>query len=273
MTSVFVFFVLCAVVAFGQSADPQEMVLGMNFIPTTVYSQQENAALLKLFANLRVADVSDGLDMVGLPNVGLVDASIQACWRDEKNLAHVFRGIALTLRYVPTQKKDRPEPNEDFGVWEGHFYNQYSSEAWASIIQPGHVVVIDDDEFGDVGTIGSNNIMDWASRGAVGVITDAGARDTDEVAIEKVPLYLRQKSRGIRPGRNELESVNRPVSIGGVLICPGDVVIADGDGVIAVPRSVAEQVAQFARHILENDKAGRRNLYKKLGLPLDKTVE
>ncbi|MBN1480528.1 RraA family protein [candidate division KSB1 bacterium] len=273
MKSVLAFFVIMTVAVLGQTADPQQMVQGINFIPTTFYSPEENAAVLRLYENLRVADVSDGMDMVGLPNTGLVDASIQACWKDEENLAHVIRGIALTVRYVPTQKKDRPEPDEDFGAWEGHFYNHYSSEPWAAIIQPGHIIVIDDDEFGDVGTIGSNNIMGWASRGAVGVVTDAGARDTDEVAIEKVPLYLRKKSRGIRPGRNELESVNRPVSIGGVLVCPGDVVVADGDGVIAVPRSVAEEVARFARKILENDKAGRRNLYKKLGLPMDKTVE
>ena len=109
--------------------------------------------------------------------------------------------------------------------------------------------------------------------GAVGVVTDASSRDTDEIAIQKVPIYLRKKGRGIRPGRNELESVNRPVVIGGVLVCPGDVVVADGDGVVVVPRKVAKQVAEYAHGILEKDKAGRLQLYKSLGLPLDNTVK
>ena len=91
--------------------------------------------------------------------------------------------------------------------------------------------------------------------------------------MEKVPLYLLKKGRGIRPGRNEIESVNRPVEIGGVLVCPGDVVVADGDGVIVVPRGVAEEVAKNAQAVLKGDKAGRRALYESLGMPLDKTVQ
>jgi regulator of RNase E activity RraA len=63
------------------------------------------------------------------------------------------------------------------------------------------------------------------------------------------------------------------VVIGGVLVCPGDVVVADGDGVVVVPRKVAKQVAEFAMAILDKDKAGRLNLYKSLGLPLDNTVK
>lgn len=257
---------------FAQQATPESLRRGINFISTNSYSAEENQELLRLYQGLRVADVSDGMDRVGLPNKGLVDASIHPAWVDEDSLMHQFRGIALTVRYVPTQMKDRPEA-EDFSRWEGNFYNQYSSEAFTSIIEPGHVIVIDDDEFGDVGTIGSNNILVWHSKGAVAVVTDAGARDTDEVTKERVPLYLRQKSRGIRPGRNQLESVNRPVAIGGVLVCPGDVVVGDGDGVIVVPRSVARRVAQEARKILEEDKKARRRLYDQLGLPPDQTVQ
>ena len=81
------------------------------------------------------------------------------------------------------------------------------------------------------------------------------------------------EGRGIRPGRNELESVNRPVVVGGVTVCPGDVIVADGDGVIVVPRSVAGKVAVLARKILDADKAGRRQLYKDMGFPPDQTVE
>lgn len=77
----------------------------------------------------------------------------------------------------------------------------------------------------------------------------------------------------MRPGRNMLESVNRSVSIGGVLVCPGDVVVTDGDGVAVVPRRVAESVASHARKILEADKEARRALYKNIGMQLDKTVK
>ena len=265
--------IIPAAVTFAQQADPSEMESGYNFIETRWYTEEEDAALLKLYEGLRVADVSDGMDRVGLPDQGLVDAAIHPSWVDYKALTHIFRGIALTVRYVPTMKSDRPEPGEDFSAWEGSFYNDYSSEAFAPLIHQGVVVVIDDVEEKDIGSIGSNNILAWTERGAVGVVTDASSRDTDEVAVEGVPLYLREKGRGIRPGRNELESVNRPVTIGGVLVCPGDVVVADGDGVIVVPRRVAEEVAAEATAVLESDKAGRRSLYERLGLPMDQTVE
>jgi regulator of RNase E activity RraA len=67
--------------------------------------------------------------------------------------------------------------------------------------------------------------------------------------------------------------VNRPVVAGGALVKPGDVVVADGDGVIVVPRDKALDVAKYAQRILEGDKTGWRNLYKQLGLPEDSSVK
>jgi len=268
------FLVTIAVLqVFSQEIDKADIEKGFNFIETTVFSEEEDAEILKLYERLRVADVSDGMDMVSLPETGLVDPAIHPDWVDLENLSHQFRGIAITARYVPTQRSDRPEPGQNFQEWEGHFYNAYSHEAFTKLIKPGTAIVIDDVEDKDIGSIGSFNILYWKKLGAVGVVTDATSRDTDEIAIEKVPLYLRKKGRGIRPGRNELESVNRPVVIGGVLVCPGDVIVADGDGVIVVPRSVARQVAEFARAILDKDKSARKDLYESLGKPLDKTVK
>jgi regulator of RNase E activity RraA len=139
-------------------------------------------------------------------------------------------------------------------------------------LREGSLLVIEEAPLTDVGSIGSNNIMGWKVRGCVGVITSGTARDTDEIAAQGIPLYYRKPGRGIRPGRNEIESVNRPIVVGGVLVMPGDVVVADGDGVIVVPRAHAERVAIYARETLETDKAARRGLYEKLGLPEDDSV-
>ena len=266
-------FTTLFITANGQVRDKATLAKGMNFIETRTFSAEDDARILDLYKNLRVADVTDGLDMVGLPGTGLVDQAIHPDWVDLKDFTHIFRGIAITVRYVPTQKPALPKPGEEFSKWEGNFYNTFSHEAFTQLIRPGSAIVIDDVEDRDIGSIGSNNILNWYKLGAVGVVTDAGARDTDEIGLEKVPVYVRDKGRGIRPGRNEIESVNRPISIGGVLVCPGDVVVGDGDGVVVVPRDVAEQVAKYANEILIKDKAGRKGLYESLGRPLDKTVK
>jgi len=141
------------------------------------------------------------------------------------------------------------------------------------LLRQGSALVIEDAAEADVGSIGSNNILSWKVRGCVGVVTSATARDTDEIITLKVPLYFQKPGRGIRPGRNEVESVNRPIVCGGVLVMPGDVIVADGDGVIVVPRARAEEVAKYAKKILDDDKAGRRRLYERLGLPPDDSVK
>jgi regulator of RNase E activity RraA len=263
----------CVASAVSQTAAVEALRGGAGFIETKPTSESEDAALLRLFQGLRVADVSDGMDRAGLPGTGLVDPSILPLWKDVEGFTHRICGIALTARYVPAQIPALPAKLGDFAAWEGAWYNGLSSETWTQLIRPGTVVVIDDAEDLDVGTIGSFNILAWFKAGAAGVVTDAGARDTDEISKEKVPLYFSRRSRGIRPGRNILESVNRPVDIGGALVCPGDVVVADGDGVVVVPRAVAEDVAAHSRGIFNTDKAGRKALYKSMGLPMDGTVE
>ena len=257
----------------NRASEDQDLRTGRNFMPTKVYSQQQDQKILQLFEGLRVADVSDGMDKVGLANVGLMSPEIHAAWKDSRHYKHRFIGIAVTARYVPTN--DPPAPpmeTEAFDKWVGKTYGEVTPEPFVPLLRPGTALVIDDAPESDVGTIGSNNIMGWMLRGCVGVVTNATARDTDEVATEQVPLYFRHPGRGIRPGRNEIESVNRPIECGGVLVRPGDVIVADGDGVICVPREKATEVAEYAQATMKGDKAGRRNLYKKLGLPADDSV-
>jgi regulator of RNase E activity RraA len=247
---------------------------GTNYIATPVFTGEEDGKVLEAFDGLRVADVSDGMDAVGLHNTGLVEPEIGPLWRDTEAFAHRFIGIAVTARYVPTQEPPagRREVAE-YDRWAGDWYRSRSPEPFVPLLRPGSALVIEDASEVDVGSIGSNNILSWKLAGCVGVVTSATARDTDEIITQKVPLYYRHPGRGIRPGRNEIESVNRPVVVGGVLVKPGDVIVADGDGVIVVPRAHALAVAEYARGILEGDKAGRRRLYERLGLPEDPSVK
>ena len=246
-----------------QAQPPAQMVQGplpdkvKLFIPYKEYSQEDNRRILAMFEDLRVADVSDGMDVVGLKDVGIVSPEIRALWRDTEEFQHRIIGIAVTARYVPTNKREFQMDPQKIGRW----YRDVTPETFQDVLFPGAVLVIDATDDGESRTIGSNNIMGWKRKGMVGVVTSGGLADSDEIIAQKVPAYHRRLARGIRPGRNELESVNRPVTCGGVLVRPGDVVIADGDGVVVVPREQAAEVAQASRQFL--DQIGLERAKKK----------
>ena len=257
-----------------QTADEAVLRAGKNFLATPVFSQADDLAVVKLFEGLRVSDVTDGMDAAGLQDIGLMDPDIHPLWRDTEHFTHRFAGVAVTARYVPTQ--DPPAGTmtvEAYDQWAADWYEKRSSEAYLDIIRQGTALVIEDALSADAGSIGSYNILEWKGHGCVGVVTSSTARDTDEVITERVPLYLKTTGRGIRPGRNELESVNRPVVCGGVLVMPGDIIVADGDGVVVVSRAKAEAVARYARKIMDGDKAGRRELYKQMGIKSDDSIK
>lgn len=266
---------LCVGLAAAQDpGDAAGLRAGKNLIPTAVYPESDDLKLLALFKGLRVADVADGMDAAGLQNIGLMNAEIAPLWRDTVGFRHRFAGVAVTARYVPTQEPPAGRMSvEDYDRWAGDWYSRRSTEAFLDVLRKGSALVIEDAPRADVGSIGSYNILEWHGKGCVGVVTSATARDTDEIITEKVPLYFRHAGRGIRPGRNELESVNRPVVCGGVLVMPGDVIVADGDGVVVVPRAKAAAVAAYARRIMDGDKAGRRDLYRSLKMKEDASVK
>jgi regulator of RNase E activity RraA len=258
----------------AKAPDAEALRAGRGFIATPTFTEAADKAVLALFKGLRVSDVVDGMDAVGLVDTGTMDPEIHALWRDTVNFTHRFVGIAVTARYVPTQRPTAGALTiKAYDDWSGDWYDKLSPESFAPLIRPGTALVIEDAPLADVGSIGSYNILEWQSLGCIGVVTNGTARDTDEIITEKVPLYLRRIGRGIRPGRNELESVNRPIVCGGVLVIPGDVIVADGDGVVVVPRAKAEAVAAYARKIMDGDKEGRRELYKKTGLKPDPSIK
>jgi len=229
--------------------------------------------ILEKYEGLRLTDVCDGMDALRRQDIGLVAGDIRPLWRDIENFSHRFYGLAYTVRFMPTARPvDAYEP-EDFETWKGNWYREYAGGPPVGEIQKGDVIVIDGGEIGTVGFIGSNNGFAWIAAGAVGIVTNGGARDTDELIKQRVPVYSRRITQSIRPGRLELDSTQVPVNIGGVLVRPKDLIVADGDGVIVVPLEVAEEVAKHAWVVAEGDKRGRRRIYESIGREPDWTVD
>jgi len=229
--------------------------------------------VLALFEGLRLTDVCDAMDAVGLQDLYVMDKRIRPLWRDTEAFRHRLHGFAHTVRFIPARRRAPVfESVEEHLKWKGQWYRELARGPIREEIRDGDVIVIDGSGIPDCGYVGSNNALSWIAAGARGAVTNGGARDTDELIKEHVPVYSMGVSRGIRPGRLELESTGTPVTVGGVFVRPGDVIVADGDGVIVVPIDKARQVAEVATRIQEGDKAGRRKLYEQLDLPEDFTV-
>jgi len=233
----------------------------------------ERAEILALYEGLRVTDVCDGLDAVGLIDTCTMDWQIRPLWRDAEQFRHRIYGFAHTLRFVPTARiVPRPLPLDEYKKWKSNWYGTLSRGP-EDPITPGEILVIDASETGDVGFIGSNNAQGWINKGARGIVTNGGCRDTDELVKQRVPVYSKRITRGIRPGRLERDLENVPIACGGVRVFPNDLIVADGDGVIVVPQEHIITVASIAREIANDDKAGRKRLYTAAGMEPDETVE
>lgn len=226
---------------------------------------QERQELLELYRVLRVADVRDGMDWNMMHHYGSMWPDIRPLWR-----TRAF-GIARTARYLPYDEAIPTMSPQDYDAWSSWYYQNVCTYPWMKEIEPGDFIVIDQSGV-DAGLLGSNNSLAGIRNGASGYVTNGGVRDTDELILEKVPFWSPFISQTMVQGRLRFDAMNIPVNVGGVQVNPGDIIVADGDGVIVVPRKLARQVAQYARRELESDKKGRRKLYQELGMELDDTV-
>lgn len=263
LSLVVVFSIMCSFLSFAQEDVSDEV-------------------LLELYRGARVTDVVDGMVTCGYMDVGVMDPKIAPLWRDVKDMSHRFSGIAVTARYGPTNRPmhpgadlTKPENYEVYRSWRGMWYNQLARESFDEYIKKGTVIVIDNKDDNDTGTTGSKNILGWQEKGAVGLVSVGGVRDIDEIILQKNPVYMdyTDRGRGERIGRNELIDVQKPVVVGGVLVHPGDIIVADSDGVVVVPRSVAVRVGQIAYLELVDDIKGRLTYFESLGMELNETVK
>jgi 4-hydroxy-4-methyl-2-oxoglutarate aldolase len=232
-------------------------------------AQMDSFELLKLYKYLRVVDVCDALDGIGYFNIGLMDKEIRPLWSGMK-----FWGVAFTVRCVPANhpmwKLDStPDIVNAHGIW----FEKMGCLDYTAMIKPGHVVVTDTGDSPEVGFYGSCNTLGLVSAGAAGIITNGYCRDTAEITLQKTPVCARYRGRTIIPGRIETVEVQTKIGCGGAQVRPGDIVGCDDDGIVVVPVEVAETVSIHAQAILLADMHSRSELYKRLNMPPDTTVD
>jgi 4-hydroxy-4-methyl-2-oxoglutarate aldolase len=122
------------------------------------------------------------------------------------------------------------------------------------LVQPGDVVIIDATGCRDVAVIGERLASFMKLRGAAGIVVDGAVRDSIGIVAEGIPTFCRACCIRIW-GSKGPGAINVPVTVGGIPVHPGDLLLGDADGLVVIPRADAARVLQLADEHLANELA------------------
>ncbi|MCU9953834.1 MULTISPECIES: RraA family protein [Burkholderia] len=198
-------------------------------------ARAEDRELVALFAGLDTPGVSDAMDKLGLHGQALGVMPLT-------DYPHVVVGPAFTVKYVPASVP--PGTVGDF----------------IDDVAQGDVVVIDNDGRTDC-TVWGDIMTQYAGlRGIAGTVIDGVCRDVNKALRDNYPLFTAGRFMRTGKDRVQVEAVNATVGIGTVRVAARDIVVADANGVVIVPRGRAREVAEVARQIEETESRIREQL-------------
>ncbi|QIQ87140.1 hypothetical protein [Erythrobacter sp.] len=152
-----------------------------------------------------------------------------------------FLGRAKTLRLAPVDPRDSDSWRGIYGALQSYRF-----------VRQGDVILVENPvrERAYFGDLNANLAI---RSGAVGAVIDGVTRDTGDVRALGFPVYARGSHCNDIRLEGTLRAMNRPIAIGGVAIANGDVVFADADGVVVIPRALWPEVEDAAWRTLENE--------------------
>ena len=197
----------------------------------------ESIAILK---HISVATLATALYKRGLRNQVIQDVHPVGRDHGKKSVpgAPNMVGPAFTLRYMPA-REDRNTLAE--------FRNPQHPQRQAIEQCPeGHVLVMDSRKDARAASAGDILITRLMMRGAAGVVTDGGFRDSDSIAELNMPAYHHRPSSPTNLTLHEAIDINVPIGCGDAAVFPGDYIVGDNDSVIIIPADLVNDLAAEA---------------------------
>lgn len=147
-------------------------------------------------------------------------------------------GEAFTLRYIPAR--------EDLNPITVFRDAKHPQRVAVEQCPEGSVLVMDSRKSARAASAGSILVSRLMVRGAAGVVTDGGFRDSSIIADLPFPSFHKKPSAPTNLTLNQALDINVPIGCGDVAVFPGDVIVGDDDGVMVIPANVADKVAEEA---------------------------
>ena len=147
-------------------------------------------------------------------------------------------GPAFTLRNIPAR--------EDIDVLDIFTDPDHPQRKGIESVPPGHVLVQDCRGDKSVASCGSILTTRLKVRGAAGMVSDGAVRDSAVIAALDFPVFCAGASAPTNLIKHHAIDMNLPIGCGGVAVYPGDIIVGDMDGIVVIPRHLAEEVATQA---------------------------
>ena len=153
-------------------------------------------------------------------------------------LGETMVGEAFTLRYIPAREDLNP-----ISVFRDREHPQRKA---VEECPSGAVFVIDSRKDARAASAGSILVARLMTRGAAGVVTDGGFRDSPEIAKLSIPAYHQRPAAPTNLTVHQALDINVPIGCGDAPVFPGDVVVGDAEGVVVIPAHLASEIAEEA---------------------------